>query len=69
MLFITALDTGMRQGELLALTWNDVDLTNRTITVNKTYKVVKDLNTEKYVGTIQPPKTQKVQELYQYQYI
>lgn len=59
MLFITALDTGMRQGELLALTWNDVDLTNRTITVNKTYKVVKDLNTEKYVGTIQPPKTQK----------
>ena len=25
MLFITALDTGLRQGELFALTWNDID--------------------------------------------
>lgn len=27
--------TGLRRGELLALTWNDVDVKNRTITVNK----------------------------------
>ena len=28
--------SGLRRGELAALTWNDVDLKNRTITVNKT---------------------------------
>lgn len=28
--------SGLRRGELAALTWNDVDLTARTITVNKT---------------------------------
>ena len=30
---ITALNTGMRKGEILALTWQDVDLENRKITV------------------------------------
>lgn len=30
---ITALNTGMRKGELLRLEWNDVDLANRLITV------------------------------------
>lgn len=30
-----AIYTGMRRGELLALTWEDVDLTNRVITVSK----------------------------------
>ena len=28
--------TGMRKGEALALTWNDIDLVNNTISVNKT---------------------------------
>jgi len=28
--------TGLRKGEALALTWNDIDLINNTITVNKT---------------------------------
>ena len=28
--------SGLRRGELAALTWNDVDLKARTITVNKT---------------------------------
>ena len=27
--------SGLRRGELAALTWNDVDLTARTISVNK----------------------------------
>ena len=31
--------TGMRKGECLALTWNDIDLTNQTVTVNKTLAV------------------------------
>ena len=30
-----ALYTGMRCGELLALTWDDIDMNNRTITINK----------------------------------
>lgn len=40
MLFITALNTGMRQGELLALTWDDVDFKNNCIYVNKSIKRV-----------------------------
>ncbi len=34
-LVVLALSTGMRAGELLALTWDDVDLTTGLITVNK----------------------------------
>ena len=33
--FEFALETGMRPGEYLALTWKDIDLKNRTATVNK----------------------------------
>lgn len=32
---ILCLYTGLRIGELLALTWNDIDLTNKTLTVSK----------------------------------
>lgn len=45
--------TGMRKGELLALTLADIDFTEKTITVNKTLAYVSG----KYV--VQPPKTQK----------
>jgi integrase len=41
-LFILALDTGIRLGELLALTWDDVDFDNETIHVNKNLITVKD---------------------------
>ncbi len=40
--FIFSLGTGMRIGEVLALSWNDIDLTNDTINVNKTLTITKD---------------------------
>ncbi|MBS5919974.1 MAG: site-specific integrase [Clostridium perfringens] len=45
--------TGMRSGELMALTFNDIDLNNKTININKTYTRLngKDI--------INPPKTPK----------
>lgn len=33
--------TGMRKGELLALTYEDVDFENKTITINKNFQIVK----------------------------
>ena len=45
--------TGIREGELLALTYNDFDLQNKTISINKTYQVV---NGQEITG---PPKTVK----------
>ena len=35
-LYVLALHTGMRQGELLALKWKDVDLENATLSVRRT---------------------------------
>ncbi len=61
MLFITALNTGLRQGELLALTWNDIDFKNNTIKINKTIKYISDV-TKEGRGTakieIQTPKSE-----------
>ncbi len=41
-LFIFAFNTGMRMGEILALTWNDIDFKNNTVTVSKNLSVVND---------------------------
>lgn len=42
----------MRTGEVFALTWEDIDLENRTIKVNKTvYSKLKDENGRWYLGT------------------
>jgi integrase len=49
----------LRQGELFALTWNDIDFKNMAIKVNKSYKDVKDIESGEYVGVIQTPKTDK----------
>lgn len=50
--FLTACYTGMRTGEVFALTWNDIDLDNRIIKVNKTvYAKDKEENGRWYLGT------------------
>ncbi|KRM07728.1 integrase [Liquorilactobacillus ghanensis DSM 18630] len=49
--FITLAYTGMRKGELLALTWKDVDLENKTIDINKTI-----VTNESGKMALQPPK-------------
>lgn len=41
-LFIFAFNTGMRMGELFALTWDDIDFDNEIIKVNKNLTVVSD---------------------------
>lgn len=55
-MFVTFLGTGLRVGELLGLTWDDIDLRNGVIHVNKTltYKVWED---GKAAFRIHPTKT------------
>ena len=45
--------TGIREGELLALTYDDFDFVNKTVSITKTYQVVKG---KEVIG---PPKTTK----------
>ena len=50
--FITACYTGMRTGEVFALTWDDIDLDNRVIKINKTvYAKDKENKGRWYLGT------------------
>lgn len=58
-LVFIALGTGMREGEISALTWSDVDFDNNTITVNKTL-----MRVQKKAGggteiKVTPPKSSK----------
>lgn len=60
-LILMALGTGMRQGELLALKWDDIDFDNCEVRVNKSIKNVKLISadgTSKRKIIEQPPKTQ-----------
>jgi integrase len=56
-LYVLAVTTGMRQGELLALRWQDVDLENATISVRRT------LTRDGGRVTIGEPKTKKSRRL------
>jgi integrase len=46
-LYVLAMTTGMRQGELIGLQWKDVDLDGGTLRVNRSV----------YEGVVSPPKT------------
>ncbi|WP_041638986.1 site-specific integrase [Anoxybacillus flavithermus] len=48
-LFTLLARTGLRIGEALALTWDDIDLENKTLTVNKT--LVCPTNSTPYLST------------------
>ena len=52
-----ALGTGMRAGEMLGLTWDDVDFRKKEIRINKTLVYIKDMETRKYKFMYQTPKT------------
>ena len=55
---IICLNTGIRIGEICALTWNDIDLNNKLITINKSLqRVYKDKNNTKVL--IDKPKSKK----------
>ena len=53
---IISLYTGIRLGELLALTWSDIDVTRGAMTINKTCYEGRD-KTGKYVRITESPKT------------
>ena len=60
LLFLLDLSTGLREGELLALTWNDIDLKEKTLSVEKSVKEVYIYENEntRHIETItQIPKT------------
>ena len=50
---LIAVGTGLRRGEILALTWNDIDFENKTLIVNK------ELIRTKNELSVTTPKTQK----------
>lgn len=61
-LFLTALNSGLREGELLALTWNDINFKEKYINVNKNLGVVTEVSKDgrgESVLQVQTPKTQK----------
>ncbi len=62
--FIFCLDTGLRCGELLALSWDDIDFKKCQVKVHKTLISVKDNKTKKLKLEVQnTPKTQSANRI------
>lgn len=58
--FLTACYTGMRTGKVFALTWDDIDLDNRIIKINKTvYAKDKEEKGRWYLGTTKTVGSQR----------
>lgn len=57
-MILTALHTGMRLGEIAALTWKDIDFMHQTISVNKSWSYVD--NTFKQTKTLSSIRTIRV---------
>ena len=58
--FLTACYTGMRTGEVFALTWDDIDLNNRIIIISKTvYAKDKEEKGRWYLGTTKTVGSQR----------
>ena len=59
-LFLTALYSGLRRGEILALTWDDINFDECYIDVNKTTSRIKSVSEEgrgESKSIVQTPKT------------
>ncbi len=56
-IFMTMYYTGIREGELLALTPADIDFTSKTVTINKSYQ---RLNNEDIITSPKTPKSNRV---------
>ena len=56
-LYTLALATGMRRGEILALSWDNIDLNKKSITVKSSVSRIKDPDTKKTDLLFSEPKT------------
>lgn len=56
---LIALGCGLRIGEIIGLTWKDIDFTNKTINVNKQWKVIND-NGDYGFGSVKSKNSNRV---------
>lgn len=59
-LYIVTLFTGMRQGEILGLTWDNIDFDRGTIYINKQLQKEKTKNGKYYLATLKNDKTRTI---------
>ena len=58
--FLTACYTGLRTGEIFALTWNDIDFENRTINIkHNVYSKTKNEKGKWYIGSTKTEKGER----------